>query len=157
MLCESLSVLYEIHDWIKTAAPLYTIVLLFCFHSVFVLKTFSIPFLPTLQYHIVLLLLSGLIVLWKFLDPYNFLFHGLRPPCFESVCILTAHLMHFILQSWHGWAQSLHNRTGWNYRRHRGHAFHRSLSTVSIPRRKGELLLGSCILGATAQCNRWFS
>ena len=67
MLCESLSVLYEIHDWIKTAAPLYTIVLLFCFHSVFVLKTFSIPFLPTLQYHIVLLLLSGLIVLWKFL------------------------------------------------------------------------------------------
>ena len=67
MLCESLSVLNEIHDWIKTAAPLYTIVLLFCFHSVFVLKTFSIPFLPTLQYHIVLLLLSGLIVLWKFL------------------------------------------------------------------------------------------
>ena len=52
---------------LKPVAPLYTIVLLFCFHSVFVLKTFSIPFLPTLQYHIVLLLLSGLIVLWKFL------------------------------------------------------------------------------------------
>ena len=70
---------------------------------------------------------------------------------------ITAQLLHFILQSWHGWAQSLHHRARWNYRRHRGHAFHRSLSTVSIPRRKGELLLGSCVLGATAQCYRWFS
>ena len=67
MLCESLRVLMIFRNELKPVAPLYTIVLLFCFHSVFVPKTFSIPFLPTLQYHIVLLLLSGLIVLWKFL------------------------------------------------------------------------------------------